>query len=218
VEGDRRREGGMATRRIVIASAALLMAACDNGHGTAATPTVTTPPTSAPVVTSPAPPTPSMTPSPTAGPPRRATPPASGRCGTGALTGRVVPSGPAAGHRYAALVLTNRSGAPCRIYGYAGMRLIGSGGAALPTRVVRETSPAAATVTLPAGASAWAMLRWSLVPADGEPTHGACAPTPSNLWVTPPDQTTHLTVPWTEGMVCASGTIFTTAFAPGTGP
>lgn len=204
----------MVTRKIVIAGAALLAAACDTGHGASASPTVTTPPTSAPANTAPAPSTPAA---PT-GTPRRATPAASGRCTAGMLTGRIVPSGPAAGHRYAALVLTNKSGAQCRTYGFPGMQLLGASGSTLPTKVVRETSPAAAGVTLHSGQSAWAMLRWSVVPADGEPAHGQCEPTPADVWVTPPDDTAHLTLPWSQGMVCASGTIFTTAFAAGTGP
>jgi hypothetical protein len=203
-------------RTVILVGSALLAASCGSGHASA-TPSPSQASVSVPPPATTAPATPSSSaPGPT--PTTRRAVPLSGRCGVADLSAQVRLAGPAAGHRYAILRLTNTSDRDCDVYGYAGMRLLGSGGKALPTSVVRETSPPPKTVALHPRASAWAMLHWSVVPADGEPAHGECEPAPLNAWVTPPDDTAHLTMAWSLGAVCASGTIWTTAFASGTGP
>ncbi len=203
---------------VIIVAAALLAAGCGGGHRTA-TPTpslssVSVPPPASTTTTSAPPPAPSGSPATT----HVAAPAPTGRCTVADLSGTVTFAGPATGHRYAVLRLTNTAGHDCTIYGYAGMKLIGASGNGLPTNVVRESSPAPRQVVLQPGKSAWTMLRWSVVPADGEPAHGVCEPAPRSAWVTPPDDTAHLTVSWTFGAVCASGTVWATAFAAGTGP
>jgi hypothetical protein len=143
---------------------------------------------------------------------------APGRCAAPALNAALRAAGPAAGNRFAFLTLVNRSGTDCRVYGYVGLGLIGADGRALPTRVVRLTPPGPASVTLRPGASAYARLHWSVVPGTGEPEHGPCRPTPGQVWVTPPDERAHLTVPWSLGQVCGGGEISISPLAAGSGP
>jgi hypothetical protein len=125
---------------------------------------------------------------------------------------------PAAGHRYADLVLTNSSSQTCQTFGYPGMQLLTSAGSPVPTNMVRLRPVTPLLITLHPGESAWTMLRWSVIPGPGESQTSACEATPSTAWVTPPDETTHLTVSWTMGMVCERGTIDVNPLARGTGP
>ena len=137
-------------------------------------------------------------------------------CGTATLRARLDANpGAAAGNRFAALVLTNTGSAPCRTYGYVGLKLAGGGDP--PTRVVRgrDGGPAPRHLTLKPGASAWTRLQWGVVPGHGDRPSGPCRPTATGLWVTPPDQRTHLTVPWKNGPVCEGGTIHVTPLRPG---
>lgn len=143
---------------------------------------------------------------------------ASPRCGTAMLSARFLIQGPAAGHRYAALVLTNSANLACRTSGYPGMQLVAASGAPIPTKLVRMVHTEPLRITLYPGESAWTLLRWSVVPAPGEPQHGPCEPTPKNAWVTPPDERSHLTGPWVLGFVCEHGTIQLSPLAPGDGP
>lgn len=200
--------------RVCLAFAVLtvvvLAGACGSKHATSA------PPSGRPSGTVTLP-TSSLTPaSPT---PVTASPPVPGRCTTAMLTARFRSAGPAAGHRYAFLTLTNRSGSLCRIYGFPGMQLVGVSGI-LPTRTVRMMpDQGLSSVRLAAGQSASATVHWSVVPAADEPQHDPCGPLPAEAWVTPPDEYSHLTVPWGMGMVCEHGTIWTTPFGyAGSGP
>lgn len=145
-------------------------------------------------------------------------PGAPSRCGTDMLSTRFTVQGAAAGHRYAALILTDSSSLTCRVFGYPGMRLLGASGAELPTNVLRLGHTQPELITLHPGQSAWTMLRWSVIPGPGEPQGSQCEPTPQSAWVTPPDERTHLTVPWTMGFVCEHGSIELNPFSPGTGP
>jgi hypothetical protein len=138
------------------------------------------------------------------------------RCHTSQLAGRVRSLGAAAGNRYAALILTNTSDVRCRTYGYVGLQLT-SGGADLPTRVIREAKPAPHRVVLEPGESAFTRIHWTVVPGDGEPTTRQCAPTPSRLLVIPPDERTQTGAAWPGGPVCERGRIFVTALSAGTG-
>jgi hypothetical protein len=135
-------------------------------------------------------------------------------CATSMLTGSLRPAGPAAASRYAFLVLTNTSGAPCHLRGYPGIRLV-RGSDLLATKVIRLTPPGGpVTVRLAPGQSASALLRWSVIPGANQPPHGPCGPTPTAAWTIPPDQFGHLTLPWTLGMVCR-GAIWTTPLSAG---
>lgn len=145
-------------------------------------------------------------------------PGAPSRCATGMLSAHFTVQGAAAGHRYAALVLTDSSDLTCRVFGYPGLQLLGASGAELPTNVIRLVHTSPRLITLHPGESAWTMLRWSVVPGPGEPQQTQCEPTPQSAWVTPPDERTHLTAPWTMGFVCEHGSIELNPFSPGTGP
>lgn len=142
----------------------------------------------------------------------------SGRCATSMLSAALRAAGPAAGNRYAFLTLTNRSAAPCRVYGYVGLGLIGSDGRPLATQVVRLAPPQPASITLRPGGSAYTRLHWSVVAGPGEPQHGPCRPAPGQVWVTPPDERSHLTIAWSLGEVCGSGRVSTTPLTAGSGP
>lgn len=138
-----------------------------------------------------------------------------GRCHTSMLSALVRMSNPGAGQRYAFLVLTNKSGVTCRVYGYPGMQLIGASGASIPTDVVR-TSPSPRLVTVVPGAHVYSGLHWTVVPATDE-TSNPCEPDPSAVRVTPPDETAFLTIAWPGGSVCQHGQIMVTPFKAGTG-
>jgi hypothetical protein len=138
------------------------------------------------------------------------------RCHTDQLRGRITELGPAAGNRYAALVLTNDSDRSCRTYGWVGLQLAVAGGRSVPTRVVR--TGAARHVVLRPGASSWSRLQWTVVPGAGEPDSGPCHPSPDALLVIPPDERAQLTTAWRYGPACSNGRITATPLAPGTGP
>ncbi|GAB2624223.1 hypothetical protein GCM10027168_65170 [Streptomyces capparidis] len=138
-------------------------------------------------------------------------------CGTDRLTLSLRPLPPAAGNRYAAAVLTNGSATACRLQGYVGLRLLDGTGAPLPTDAVRDRSRPSRPLTLAPGASAWARLHWSVVPGEGDPQTGPCAPPARRLQVTPPDSHTQEQAAWTQGAVCGGGRIEVLPLAPGTG-
>ena len=141
------------------------------------------------------------------------TAPASQRCTTDELSGRLEPGSPGAGQRYATVILTNTSLRSCTVFGYGGVGLAGADGAALPTHQVRVSDPPPQTVVVPPGGTVSSQLHWSVVPGPGDATSGDCQPTPATLQVIPPDETTALTVPWTLGPVCEAGTIQQQAYA-----
>ncbi|MGI8336084.1 DUF4232 domain-containing protein [Actinomadura scrupuli] len=141
-----------------------------------------------------------------------------GRCTTAMLGAALRAAGPAAGNRYAFLTLTNRSRVPCRVYGYVGLGLIGPEGGPLPAQVVRLAPPSPVSVTLRPGGSAHTRLHWSVVAGRGEPEHGPCRPAPRQVWVTPPDERSHLTLPWALGEVCDAGKVSITALTAGPAP
>ncbi|HZB30317.1 MAG TPA: DUF4232 domain-containing protein [Streptosporangiaceae bacterium] len=101
------------------------------------------------------------------------------RCHTSQLAGRVRMLDAAAGNRYAALILTNTSSAPCRTFGYVGLQLIGAAGTKLPTVVIRESRPGPRSITLGPGASAWTRIHWTVASGAGEPAAEPCRPRPA---------------------------------------
>lgn len=135
-------------------------------------------------------------------------------CGTAALHAKLTLGGAAAGSRYATLVLTNTGAAPCRTYGYPGLKLTGP--ADPPTKAVRVTETGTPVrLTLKPGASAWTRLHWGAAPGAGDHRSGACQPTAAHLWITPPDQRDHLTAKWSYGPVCERGTLYVSPLHPG---
>ncbi|MGW8379518.1 DUF4232 domain-containing protein [Streptomyces sp. ODS28] len=126
-------------------------------------------------------------------------------CTTDAVNVSLREGSPGAGNRYADLVLTNTSSAPCRTQGWPGLQLTGQRGA-LPTHAVRDSSEPARQVTLAPGDSASSRLHWTVVPGQEDPPTGDC-PTPTALRVIPPDQHTSDTVPWGLGPICGKGRI-----------
>jgi hypothetical protein len=110
-----------------------------------------------------------------------------------------------AGQRYATLVLRNRSKRSCHTFGYVGLQLRAKNGANLPTRTERDRSPAPKRVVLAPGGHAFAKLQWGAIPDASEPQRYPCEPTARRLQVTPPDQTTRLTLSWRGGPVCSRG-------------
>jgi Protein of unknown function (DUF4232) len=140
------------------------------------------------------------------------TPPAGGgpstdRCHTSELTGRLIPADSGAGQRYATLTLRNAGGRSCTIHGYGGLGLVDGSGHALPTKQIRDASPAATTVRLAPGGTVSSDLHWGAVPGPGDNQSGDCQPAPAALHVIPPDETDFLSVPWDMGPVCLRGTI-----------
>jgi hypothetical protein len=125
------------------------------------------------------------------------------RCHTADLSGRLGFIQGAAGSRFGPLVLKNRSRHTCPLFGYVGGQLYDAAGRKLPTRIVRDRSRPARTVTLAPGRSAFADLHWAAIPSGG----ARRCPRPRSFAVTPPDERTQLRVRWTAGPVCGHGRI-----------
>jgi hypothetical protein len=202
----------MITRTLLVAAAVLVVAAgCQ--HGTAhASHSASRRPSGSPSPSASATPRGSGSPSASASPSgaRNADGPALpavDRCHTSELVGRFQgsASGGAAGSRYGALVLANK-GATCQIYGYPGMQLYDASNRPLPTNVVRSTERQPTLITLRSGATAWAEMRWSTVNQAGDAQGTQCQPTSTSAKVTPPDETTQLTLPISI-FACGMGTI-----------
>src|SRR5207249_3912096 len=129
------------------------------------------------------------------------------RCHTRDLAAALKRGSPGAGQRYATLRLRNRSGHRCTVFGYIGAQLVGAHRRPLPTNVVRDRTRTPRRVTLAPGHSAATLLHWGAIPGPGEPQRGQCEPTPRRIRITPPDETTQLTVRWRYGPVCQHGRI-----------
>jgi hypothetical protein len=138
-------------------------------------------------------------------------------CTTAALSVSLQPGQPAAGNRYAALVLTNSSSAACRTQGWPGLQLTGENGEKIPTEVVRDHSVPSRQLTLSPGGHATARLHWTIVPSEGDPDDGRC-PEPKAVRVIPPDQRTARTASWKLGEVCGAGKLDVRPLLPGAGP
>jgi hypothetical protein len=127
---------------------------------------------------------------------------------------------PGAGQRYAWIVLTNTSTSVCEIFGYGGIALQGKPGTDVPTDLVRSPAFPPAPVLLKHGQSVASLLHWSVVPGVGEPAAPGtndCEPTAVNALVTPPDEYTSITLPWSFGPVCQHGHIEQRAYVAGNG-
>jgi len=122
------------------------------------------------------------------------------------LQGSVLGSQGAAGTIELTIGLRNTTSAPCGLEGYPGGQLYSASGAALPTTVVRGGSHGfdnfpPAPVTIAPGATAYFNLEYSDVP-----TNNTSCPAATSLWVTPPDDTDHLTVA-VQAEACNNGTL-----------
>ena len=111
--------------------------------------------------------------------------------------------------------MTNSSSATCRTFGYVGMQLLDSGGALLPTNVVRQPGTTQ-TITLNAGQSASAVTQFSPdVPGQGDSTTGNCQPVAQSTRITPPNDTSFFVVQGPGQPVCERGTIDLRPLQPG---
>lgn len=141
--------------------------------------------------------------------------PGTGRCTAAVLTGTVQGGNPAAGNRYAKLVVTNTGSAPCTLYGYGGFQLVAGDGTKLPTSTRRDEPPEPSLVVLAPGTTAAKNLHWGVVPTGSEPVDQPCQPEPRTAQVIPPDETQPFTVDWPFGPVCAAGTFHDSAYYQG---
>lgn len=107
--------------------------------------------------------------------------------------------GAAGTHYQISLVWTNNSPSSCTLRGFGGIDLDGPslGQAGGPTYSLPRTGDSPATVTLAPGASAHTVI--SYIDPTGSNPDVTQPWKPTHLLVTPPNQTTHLTVPWTAG-------------------
>ncbi len=98
------------------------------------------------------------------------------------------------GVRGMTLILTNRSGASCSVYGYPGLAFAKSGDVPMATHVTWVKQPHA-TVVLRPGGNAQALLTWRV--NVGAPT----AFSPDIVHITPPDEYANLWADWEGGPV-----------------
>ena len=115
------------------------------------------------------------------------------------------------------MTLRNTSSVTCVLGGYPGLLLIGAGGVALPTTVVRKgsysfTAQDPVLVILAPGQSGHINIGYSDVPHGNETT----CPAASALQVIPPNATDHLTVAMNLSP-CDGGTMATSPVLPGVG-
>ena len=134
------------------------------------------------------------------------------RCSTGELTASLHADANQAGMGNFGenLALTNTSHQTCTVYGYPGLGLQNGKHTVLPITVVWGATyfaadPGRHTVVLKPGQSAWSDLAWNA-------PYGVKSVTPSYLEVTPPDETTHLTIGFAPGAI-NDGSLHVTALA-----
>lgn len=205
------RRPGPVRRPALVAGAVVagaLLAACSSGPTAATSSTAPRTTTSVPA---------GSTTSTTAAP-SPPTPTGPTRCPTTGLAVSVSGSTGAAGTLETTLAVRNTTGATCVLGGYPGLQLLGSGGALLPTAVVRKgsypfTAMSPSTVTLAPGQTAYVNLGYSDVPVGTETT----CPAATAFWFTPPNATDHLTVTATLAP-CNHGTVVVSPVFPATGP
>jgi hypothetical protein len=127
--------------------------------------------------------------------------PSPGRCHTNELSVATGPVGAAAGTIDASFVLTNTTKATCSLFGYPGFSLVDGQGHALIGDVVRGGTAYAMKaqhIALAPGRTASFSVRYSDVPTG----NGTCQTSVTAL-ITPPDETTQLTIR-DQAPVCGS--------------
>lgn len=107
--------------------------------------------------------------------------------------------GAAGTHYHIDLVWTNTAHASCTLHGFGGVDIEGpdQGTAGGPTYSLPRTANTPGTVTLAPGASAHTVI--SYIDPSGSNPDATRTWTPTHLSVTPPNQTAHISVPWTAG-------------------
>jgi hypothetical protein len=98
------------------------------------------------------------------------------------------------GQRGTTLILTNRSGGTCYVYGYVGLGFLDGHGKPLPAHMTWLREPHG-QVTLRPGANARALLTWRVNVGTATPF------SPDQVVITPPDEFTHLAGSWPGGPV-----------------
>jgi hypothetical protein len=190
-------------------AAALLLAAC-GGSGDGTTIGTAAPPgSSAATTATPAPPadTGSSTPAPTPTPTptssssgSEGSAPATDRCHTGEFTAAFGPADAGASNRNATVVLTNRGGRTCTVFGYGGLQPLDAAGKPITTlTLTRVNPPAPALLRVAPGGKVYKGIHWTVIPSPGE----KCS-VPASAQVTPPDETDHITLTWPFGGVCGT--------------
>lgn len=181
----------------------LAVAACGRGAGAGTSPGATPSgsPTSIPTIGTTPTPTPAPAPTPTATAGTSGCQPSQLSLSTGARNAGT-------GSVQEVFIFTNIGAAPCQLFGYPGMQMLGSGGQQIPTKVVRMQSTEA-TVTLAPGATASFLAQWH----DQTGYMTPCA-TSQSVQVTPPNDTTQLTVA-AAIQACPDGTINVNAVVAG---
>ncbi|MCT9932286.1 DUF4232 domain-containing protein [Planotetraspora sp. A-T 1434] len=123
-----------------------------------------------------------------------------GRCQTSDLRASVGPNHPGAGQENFAIVLTNKSGRTCTVYGFPGAAFVNATGQAVTVNPERLTGVEKRRVPVAPGHSAWAALTYT-----NPQVTGVTTVTPAALLITPPDETAPLRVRWTGGPVSNTG-------------
>jgi hypothetical protein len=136
------------------------------------------------------------------------------RCTATMLAGSVEPQNAAAGHRYATLVVRNKTQQTCTLWGYGGLDLLDAAKNALPTQAERTLGPVPTLVRLRPNAAAGKILHWGVVATGDEPTDEPCQPAASSINVIPPDETAPFEVDFEFGPVCDGGRMETSAYFP----
>jgi hypothetical protein len=75
------------------------------------------------------------------------------------LRGAIVFLGPAAGNRFARLVVVNQS-SDCTLFGFSGLQLVAANGNPLPTKAVWDLPPGPSLVNVPANGIVMANMQW----------------------------------------------------------
>jgi hypothetical protein len=169
--------------------AAVVLAGCQPGGSTAGSATPGSGPPSS--VTHSGPATAASPAAPGASPAGAAAgPPRCHSAGLGITLG--APRPPGAGQQTMSLTFTNTSAAACSIDGFPGVNLVARG---FQWALQRQSSAPRRIVLPPGGraSSTLTLLRW----AAGDGTSFA----PTQVYVTPPDETAYRTLPWPSGVV-----------------
>jgi hypothetical protein len=182
-----------------------LLAACSSGTPTASSSTSTT---TAPATTT-STTAPAATTTTTTAPVTTTTSGPGGptQCPTTSLTPSIFGSSGAAGTIETTVTLTSSATTSCTLGGYPGLQMFNSGGAALPTTVVRGgtynfTNFPATTVSIAPGQAVYFNLGYTDVASGNQ----ASCPTSATLHVTPPNSFTSLTLAAQLGP-CNNGSI-----------
>jgi hypothetical protein len=183
-------------------AAALLLAGC-GGNGTTigdAAPSSTSgagPTSSAPTSADTTPATGTGPAAPTAS---EGSAPPTDRCHTGEFTAAFGPEDAGAGNRNASVVLTNRGGRTCTVFGYGGLQPLDAAGKPITTlKLTRVNPPAPALLRVAPGGKVYKGIHWTVIPSTGQ----TCS-SPASAQVTPPDETDHITLKWPFGTVCGT--------------